>query len=239
MARPAGEFDPQRYFRGDHQLRFYNTGTTSMRTLARSIYDANRGRWSVNDAMRLADALMADPYLEAKSVGIEIVARYRRTFVPALLPKWKRWLAKNQSANWATTDAICGSLIGPLIVGHPSLAPRVGGWSRDRNLWVRRAAAVSLIPSLRRGAGLDVAYDVAKRLAPDREDLIQKAVGWMLREAGKADPARLVRYLRRNGRATPRTTIRYAIERMPETERREILAITRPAAMPPPPARHR
>src|SRR6478609_9498692 len=48
MSRPAGEFDAQRYFRGDHNLRFYNVGTTPMRAFARSLYAANRHRWSVD-----------------------------------------------------------------------------------------------------------------------------------------------------------------------------------------------
>ncbi len=226
LARPAGEFDAQRYFRGDHGLRFYNVGTKPMRALARSIYAANRDRWSIDDAMQLADALIADPYLETKSVGIEVLALYRREFTPRVLPVWKRWLARNDSNNWATTDAICGYLIGPLIVAHPSLAPRVGDWARHRNMWVRRAAAVSLIPSVRTGAALDVAYDVARALSADREDLIHKAVGWLLREAGKADARRLERYLRANGPAIPRTTVRYAIERMGEAKRRTLLRIT-------------
>ena len=59
------------------------------------------------------------------------------------------------------------------------------GWTRSRSLWVRRAAAVALIPMARRGQALDVAYDVAARLLDDEEDLIHKATGWLLREAGK------------------------------------------------------
>ena len=70
-------------------------------------------------------------------------------------------------------------------------------------MWVRRASAVGLIPSVRRGLALDLAYDVAAGLHADQEDLIQKAVGWMLREAGKVDERRLERYLRRNGRDHP------------------------------------
>jgi 3-methyladenine DNA glycosylase AlkD len=86
---------------------------------------------------------------------------------------------------------------------------------------------VSLIPALRRGAGLDLAYDIAQTLHADDEDLIQKAVGWMLREAGKPDAARLERYLRARGPAIPRTTLRYAIERFPAARRRALLASTR------------
>ncbi len=226
MARPTGSFDAERYFRGDHGLRFYNVGTASMRALARDVYASHKQRWTVTDAMDVADVLMRDPYLEAKSVGIELVARFRPAFTPALLPRWKQWLAENLAANWATTDAICGLLIGPFLVDRPALASRMHGWSRHRNMWVRRASAVGLIPSLRRGVALETAYAIAARLHPDREDLIQKAVGWMLREAGKIDMTRLERYLLANGPRIPRTTLRYAIERFADPKRRRILAIT-------------
>jgi 3-methyladenine DNA glycosylase AlkD len=103
------------------------------------------------------------------------------------------------------------------------------GWARHRNMWVRRASAVSLIPSVRRGLALDLAYGVARTLRPDPEDLIQKAVGWMLREAGKADARRLDRYLRANGPRIPRITVRYAIERFPPAKRRALLNTTKSA----------
>ena len=226
MARPAGAFNSSRYFRGTADLRFYNVGTEPVRALAKSIYRAHRDEWSLADAVRFAAVLIADPHLEVKSIGIELLARYRAACTPRLLPVWKRWLANGHASNWATTDAICVYLIGPLILTHPRLAPIVGGWSRHRNLWVRRAAAVSLIPVVRRGAGLDVAYAVARRLHPDREDLIQKAVGWLLREAGRTDPARLEAYLRQHGPSIPRTTVRYAIERMPDPKRKAMLKST-------------
>ena len=116
------------------------------------------------------------------------------------------------------------------ISAEPMSAPRIASWTRDRSLWVRRAAAVGLIASVRTGAALDIAYRVARDLHPDREDLIQKAVGWLLREAGKADARRLEQYLRDNGPAIPRTTVRYAIERFPTSTRRRLLRETSPAA---------
>jgi len=225
LARPAGDFDASRYFRGEHHLGFYNVGTVPMRALARSIHTAHRERWDVGDAMAFADALIDDRYLEVKSVAIEVVARYRRDFTPPLLGRWKRWLSDNHSANWATTDAICGTLIGPLLVSHPPLAPQMRSWSRDRNMWVRRTSIVALLPLVRRGGGVDLVYEIARRLHADREDLIQKAVGWALREAGKVDAARLERYLRANVRVIPRTTFRYAIERFPPKVRQRLLKL--------------
>jgi 3-methyladenine DNA glycosylase AlkD len=226
MARPSGGFDASRYFRGPGDLAFYNVGTAAMRDLARSICAAHKDAWSIDDAMAFADELIEDRYLEAKSIGIEVVARYRRDFTPRLLAAWKRWLCDNHSANWATTDAICGALVGPLLLQHPELGARLRVWARDRNMWVRRASIVGLIGRARRGESLDLVYEIARRLHPDKEDLIQKAVGWALREAGKADMARLERYLRANGAAIPRTTLRYAIERFPAARRKAILIDT-------------
>lgn len=227
MARPSGDFDSSCYFRGPGDLGFYNVGTAAMRGLARSIHTAHKAEWSIDEAMAFANVLIEDRHLEAKSVGIEVVARSRRDFSPRLLPAWKRWFAENHSANWATTDAICGMLLGPLLLQRPELGARMRVWARDRNMWVRRASIVGLIPLARRGQSLDLVYEIARRLHADREDLIQKAVGWALREAGKTDMPRLERYLRANGAAIPRTTLRYAIERFPARRRKEILIATR------------
>jgi 3-methyladenine DNA glycosylase AlkD len=227
LSRSAGDFDASRYFRGAGDLGFYNVGTGAMRTLAKAIHAEHRDAWTLDDAIAFADGLIEDRHLEVKSVGIEVLARYRRDFAPRLLPIWKRWLVENHSANWATTDAICGALIGPLILEHPELGARLRVWTRDRNMWVRRASIVGLIPRARRGDSLDLVYEIAKRLHSDGEDLIQKAVGWALREAGKTDPARLERYLRANGTMIARTTLRYAIERFSDQKRRDLLAATR------------
>jgi 3-methyladenine DNA glycosylase AlkD len=225
LARPAGDFDASRYFRGGHNLGFYNTGTGSLRVLARSIHTAQRDRWDVDDGMAFADALMRDRYLEVKAVGIEVVARYRRDFTPPLLARWKRWLSANDSANWATTDAICGTLIGPLLTQYPKLIPEMRSWSKHRNMWVRRASIVGLLYPMRRGHALDLVYEIAERLHRDDNDLIHKAVGWALREAGKVDARRLERYLRANVAVIPRTTFRYAIERFTDGERRRLMRL--------------
>ena len=225
LSRPAGDFDASRYFRGDHNLGFYNIGTKPMRVLARSICTAQRESWTVDDAIAFADALMPDRYLEVKSVGLEVVARYRRDFPPRLLARCKRWLASNYSANWATTDAMCGMVIGPLLVKYPRLQTQMRAWSKHPNMWVRRASIVGLLPPVRQRQAVDLVYEIAKRLHPDPHDLIHKAVGWALREAGKIDPRRLERYLHANVSVIPRTTFRYAIERFSAAKRRELLMI--------------
>ena len=227
LARPVGSFDPSRYFRDTAGLRFYNIGADRVRAMARAIVKDNQDAWTVDDACAFADLLVTDRHLEVKGIGIEVLGCYRRHFTPSLLPRWKRWLANDHSANWATTDAICGLLIGPLVAANPRLAGEVGGWAGHRNMWVRRASIVGLIPIARRGIALDTLYRTARTLHRDGEDLIQKAVGWALREAGKSDMDRLETYLLKHGPTIPRTTLRYAIERFPLAKRRELLISTR------------
>ena len=135
LARPAGRFDASRYFRGDANLGFYNVDTAVVRVVAKAIYSTH-GDWNVDEALLLADALIEDRFLEVKLVGIEVLALYRRSFTRRLLTTWKRWLADGHSSNWATTDAICGYLIGPLLVAHPRPARGVDAWTRNRIMWV-------------------------------------------------------------------------------------------------------
>ena len=87
------------------------------------------------------------------------------------------------------------------------------------------ASCAPLLPLVRAQGEIDLVYEIAKRLHPDPNDLIHKAVGWALREAGKVDAKRLERYLRANVRVIPRTTFRYAIERFSPRKRRELLRI--------------
>jgi 3-methyladenine DNA glycosylase AlkD len=225
LSRPSGEFDASRYFRGERNFGFLNTGTAPMRTLARSICVAQREHWTGDDAIAFADALMPDKYLEVKNVGLEVLARYRRDFPPSLLARCKAWLARDYSANWATTDTMCGIVIGPLLLKHPQLVPQLRAWARHKNMWVRRASIVGLLKPMKAGDTIDQVYATAKQLHPDPNDLIHKAVGWALREAGKIDAPRLERYLRANVRRIPRTTFRYAIERFSPTKRRAMLVI--------------
>ena len=230
VGRPLGAFDPTRYFRADETVKFHGVATGTVRQLARTVDHLYGKEWGVRGAIEFAETLMPSEYLDEKGLGIELVARHARELEPKHIAVFKKWLRRGFSTNWATTDAICGLLIGPLAVRFPRLAGKVALWSADRNMWMRRASAVALIPSIRAGRQLDLAYRVAARLHADQNDLIQKAAGWMLREAGKPDARRLERYLRENGPRIPRTTVRYAIERFSDRKRSVLLRETKAPA---------
>ncbi len=230
QSRPAGDFDPSRYFRTTEPIEFLNVRTPVVRALGRRIAREHRQGWTVADAMAFAERLIRDDRFEVKGVAIETLACFHRQFTPRHLRAWKRWLAQNHAANWATTDSLCGSLISPLLLTNPELVSTVRSWTSHRNLWVRRASAVSLVRLAARGLALDTAYDVASALLADEHDLIHKATGWLLREAGRTDRPRLERFLLERGPVVPRTAVRYAIEHIPPVRRRELLLATREAA---------
>jgi 3-methyladenine DNA glycosylase AlkD len=215
------------YFKRDEDVRFFGVPLPDLRRLAREVWVTYRRSWDVGAATRFCDGLIRRPELEAKSVGIIVLGRWRRDFPTTLFGTARRWLAQGHAASWAAVDLLAPALVTPLLEREPALIPRLERWTGDRCLWVRRAAAVAMIPLARHGQALGPAYRIALALAPDNHDLIHKANGWMLREAGKTDMARLERFLRRYGNRLPRTTVRYAIERFPTAKRQRLLAATR------------
>lgn len=216
------------YFKSYEKLKFFGVDSPTLRRIASRLH-ANEARdWTVHEARRFATAMIARPELEAKALGIVLLGRFQREFEPSLLTDARRWLDR-WCHDWASTDALCGEVIAPILVARPGLCRVLRAWRRSPRLYVRRASAVGLIGLARRGQALDEAYDAALALAEEDHHLMHKGVGWLLREAGKTDPARLERFLRRYGRRLSRTTVRYAIERFPVTKRRELLRATRGA----------
>ena len=118
--------------------------------------------------------------------------------------------------------------MGAFLESYPAFVGRIKAWTRHPNRWVKRASLVSFIKLARKAQYLTAIYEISASAFPVEDDLIHKANGWLLREAGKADPARLEKFLLAHGPAIPRTTLRYAIERFPEAKRKALLLKTKP-----------
>ena len=154
--------------------------------------------------------------------------RFKKDFPISLFEEIEGWLAGDLLDNWASVDAFCTDAMAALLTKYPELVSRLKMWPRHPNRWVKRASAVSFIKLARKGEFLPAIYDISVALFPVQDDLVQKANGWMLREAGKADLKRLERFLLRHGPHIPRTSVRYAIERFDEAKRKVLLLKTKP-----------
>lgn len=122
--------------------------------------------------------------------------------------------------NWDLVDLTAEKIVGPhLRNGARGPLYRL---ARSKSLWERRIALLSTFHFIKNHEFAET-LRIARMLLQDGEDLIHKAVGWMLREVGKRDVAALEGFLRKHYRAMPRTMLRYAIERFPEAKRKKYL----------------
>jgi 3-methyladenine DNA glycosylase AlkD len=226
-ADPRAAARQRAFFKPLEKVQILGIATPELRRLERGLYQSVRKEWGYAEAVAFCDLLIKDRYIECKSLGLELLARYRRHFDQDLLHSVKRWLEGDLCDNWAITDQLSTQIIASLIGKFEPLASTVESWHGSSNLWVRRSSVVPFVKHAGKGRHLDRAYRIVTALLPDSHDLIHKATGWLLRECGKADATRLEKYLLEHGPSIPRTTLRYAIERFPEAKRRKILLETR------------
>ena len=123
--------------------------------------------------------------------------------------------------NWDLVDLSCYPLLGAWLLDKDRQL--LYDLARDgKTIWEQRIGIVSTMTFIRHGQLQDT-FDIADILLHHPHDLIHKAVGWLLREAGKRDKEALVRYLEPRYQTMPRTMLRYAIEKFPEAERQQYL----------------
>ena len=123
--------------------------------------------------------------------------------------------------NWDLIDVHTPLLVGtPLADGDQKLLRRLEGFLASKDLWKRRVALLATLQCIRRG-DTSLTLRFAAQVLRDPEDLIHKASGWMLREAGKKDIESLRSFLREHHPHMPRTMLRYAIEKLSPQERKE------------------
>jgi len=172
------------------------------------------------------ERLMKDPFHEVRVTGVAIlVSKYKKADKKQKKEIYDFYLSHAKGINnWDLVDISCHKIVGDWLLDK-SRAP-LYRLARSKVLWERRISIVSTFAFIHIG-DLDDSYKLAEMLLGDKEDLMHKAVGWVLRECGKKDKARLVKFIKENGTHMPRTALRYAIEKFPEKERKRVLVETR------------
>ncbi len=124
--------------------------------------------------------------------------------------------------NWDLVDISTHYILGYYILKFPEEQNILEKMARSENLWDRRIAMIANWTMIREGK-YDEVFKLSKILLDDKEDLMHKAVGWMLRETWKKEPNKVEDFLIKNYNKIPRTALRYAIEKMEEKKRKKFL----------------
>ncbi|MBD3300606.1 MAG: DNA alkylation repair protein [Candidatus Moranbacteria bacterium] len=178
------------------------------------------------EQIKLIEKLFKSGYNEEATIAIQWTAGILERFKAKEISLFEDWL--NQYIdNWAKDDDFCSKVIHPMLKQYPKLNKRIKSWTDSGNLWTRRAAAVSFISHSRefysKRQNLKDIFEIAQKLLKDKEDLVQKGYGWMLKSAYYYKPGQVFRFILENKKDMPRTALRYAIEKMPPRLKQEAM----------------
>ncbi len=162
----------------------------------------------------LCEDLWKSGYIEEAGIACMWSYNVRKQYVPGDFEVFKRWVNKYVT-NWAACDTLCNHTVGTFIEMYPEFLIRLKKWALSLNRWVKRASAVSLIVPARKGKFLIDIFEIADILHADKDDMVEKGYGWMLKAASEAHQDEVFKYVMRKKSTMPRTSLRYAIEKMP------------------------
>ncbi len=171
---------------------------------------------------RLCEELFSAGFYEEGIIAASWAAKVSGSFEPGDAATFRRWIDEYID-NWAECDTFCNHAVGGLIQKCPQVAAEVKGWSKSGNRWLRRASAVSFIVPAKRGEFLKEAFEISDYLIQDRDDMVQKGYGWLLKEESRTRQREVFDFVMARRATMPRTALRYAIELMPKEMRAEAM----------------
>lgn len=204
---------PGQYGEGDV---FWGLSVPEMRSIAKEFYSLD---------LKEVIELLASEVHELRLIGLTIlVEKYQKAKTDTERKLIYNFYIKHRAAanNWDLVDLSVYKIMGDYLVRNPKERTILYKFIKSKNMWERRLAMVSTMAFIRHGESAEV-LNLAEALLNDKEDLMHKASGWMLRELGKRDEKILTSFLDKNIRKMPRTMLRYAIEKFTEDKRQKYL----------------
>ncbi|MDP1745176.1 MAG: DNA alkylation repair protein [Bacteroidota bacterium] len=168
-----------------------------------------------SEIVDLCESLWQSGYIEEAFIACNWSYYIRKEYKPGDFKIFRKWINEHVN-NWATCDTLCNHTVGQFIEMYPEYLVKLKDFAKSDNRWMRRASAVTLIIPARKGKFLKDILEIADILLLDKDDLVQKGYGWMLKAASQAHQQEIFEYVVRNKANMPRTALRYAIEKMPE-----------------------
>jgi 3-methyladenine DNA glycosylase AlkD len=173
--------------------------------------------------INVADELFSGSVLKGKIVAVFLLEKLDHEFGDDEFKLFESWL--DRISSWADHDALVHSLIAPMIVAKPARTKFVFRWAKWKNRWHRRAACVALIRGTRARMFFPEITKLSDSLLADKDDMVQKGLGWLLRETAKYDAKRTIPYLMKIRGRAPRLVLRTACETLPASVNKRVLAV--------------
>jgi len=195
---------------------------TFARNLRRNVIEECEKENGLQFLLHVADRLFTGRVLEEKVFAVLLLEGWTAKFGDEEFALFESWLDRINS--WADHDALVHSLIAPMIAAEPSRVARVFRWATSSDRWHRRAACVALIQGTRQKKFFPQIIRLSNSLLRDKDDMVQKGLGWLLRETAKRDPQRTIPYLLKIRAKAPRLVLRTACETLSASDKRRVLA---------------
>ncbi len=202
-------------------VKFYGVKTGTVRDIARRYWQQIK-KLSKETIFTTCEALYKSGICEESFVVSYWLPHISKDFASKDIHVFHRWI-QTYINNWASCDGFANHTVGDLIAMYPEHIQTLKKWTDSSNRWVRRASAVSLIFIARKGKHLADIFAIADRLLKDKDDMVQKGYGWMLKEASRMHQQEVFTYVMKYKKDMPRTALRYAIELMPQTLRKQAM----------------
>lgn len=202
----------KRFFK--EEIKVYGTKTAAVTAISKKYYkevkDAKK-----EEIFELCERLFSSRYMEESFIACNWAYWKNGEYEEKDFALFEKWVEKYVS-NWATCDTLCNHAVGAFIEKFPKYADELKRWARSKNRWMRRSAAVSLIVPAKKGKFLKDSFEISDILLGDKDDLVQKGYGWLLKEQSRTRQKDVFDYVMKNKKKMPRTALRYAIEKMPK-----------------------
>ena len=195
--------DIKKYIKSPYE--FYGLRVPELKTLAKRLHEEH----NIRDFYKVFNKLWKSGYHEEMSLAIHTLQLYREEFT---LMTWKFLKTKfSDMKSWDLIDSVGTNIVGYILLQYPKLEKEIIKLSKSKNMWMRRLAIVSTLPLIKKG-NIKLTMKLAENYIYDKEDYIQRATGWMLREAGKQKPEQVKKFILKHIHM-PSTTFSYATEK--------------------------
>jgi len=184
----------QSFFR--EPVTFYGVKTSSVSKIAGK-YFLDIEHLGKQEILPLCEQLLNSGYNEEAFIAFDWAFRLSDQYEPLDLDLFEHWLSEYVN-NWAKCDTLCNHTIGAFIERYPQHIDDLKRWAKSDNRWLRRASAVTLIIPAKQGKFLEDIFEIADILLQDKDDLVQKGYGWMLKEASRRHQQEVFEYVIRN-----------------------------------------